>query len=87
MNTETTEPTTETNKYEVSLQSALVSLGYESETHLTGYKIAKLVTEATGHFVRPQMCYNYLKKGFIKSTSATDVTTWILKFAAKNSTF
>lgn len=87
MSTTETVEVVETNKYEVALQSALVRLGYENESFLTGYKISKLVSETTQHPVRPQMVYNYLKKGFIKSTSAEDVCAWILKFSVNNATF
>lgn len=38
---------------------------------LTGYKVAKLantqLTEAGLNEIRPQMVYNYMKKGFIKT--------------------
>lgn len=36
--------------------------------HLTGYQLAQIASEKLGRTIKPQMVYNYMKKGYIKTT-------------------
>lgn len=84
--------TTSVNELTEAIAEAIEALGYSEKDELSGYELAKLMTKLRGTEMKPQMTYNYMKKGMIKTTEvegrrmvASEVAIeWIVKYITRN---
>lgn len=75
-----------TNELEDEVRSAVKEESYSP------YKFSKVCSELKGSYVREQMIYNYVSKGYIPSSkvegkltiSKEDGVVWLVKYLSKN---
>lgn len=82
----------DTNALETSISETLEDLGYADLEFLSGYQLARLVSGVKGSEVKPQLTYNYIKKGMIPSVTIEDrkmvpaekALAWVIKYISRN---
>jgi hypothetical protein len=81
-----------TDELAPAIAEAVGALGYGEKENLSGYELAKLTSAIKGFEVKPQMVYNYIKKGLIKSVEVDGrkmvqsevAIAWVIKYITHN---